>query len=293
MDSDNDEVQAAIALSFAGPEAGGDNCKRARVGDSDISSALFPELGCDASEFLEDRGLVLRHGTSLALMSLVSEWLNSSPEFQDVDPSADWDKWSARRPGLSLYYAALLDPRLDGAASVRAVLRAVLDGVPTPTPPHNPRLIIDYVCTAPESRGLGLASCLVEFATRKARLSSPPANCYVLALEESCVYWMGCGYVLEEGEALNARLNVFNDTHLLRRQGDALDAGDPADLALAQEEEGEEEGEEQEAGGEEGGESRGSGRERDAEELEDVELRAALAYSLGGVGGSGNETGAR
>ena len=41
------------------------------------------------------------------------------------------------------------------------------------------------------------------------------ANMYVLALEDSCVYWMSKGFVLEDGE-INKRLNVFPDTHLLK-----------------------------------------------------------------------------
>ena len=77
---------------------------------------------------------------------------------------------------------------------------------------------------------MGLASLLVSFVTRAAASLSPPANLYVVATEDSCVYWMGRGYVLEVSERLNARLNVFNDTHLLRQAGDPEDAGDEADL---------------------------------------------------------------
>lgn len=102
--------------------------------------------------------------------------------------------------------------------------------MPVPAPPHNARLIIDYVATALEARGMGLASLLVSFVTRAAASLSPPANLYVVATEDSCVYWMGRGYVLEVSERLNARLNVFNDTHLLRQAGDPEDAGDEADL---------------------------------------------------------------
>lgn len=252
---DDEELQAAIAFSLIGLATEGGQRKRPREdcpseaqtsSRTDRAAAFFPESGCDVSEFLEDRGLILRHGTSLSLMSLVAEWLNRSEEFSDVDPSADWQKWTGRRPGFSLYYAALLDPARDGPDSVRACLRAVLDGVPVPAPPHIPRLIIDYVCTAKCARGAGLASLLVDFASRAARLSSPPANVYVLATEDSCVYWMTAGYVLEASATLNARLNVFNDTHLLTRQGNAADPGDEADLELdgdgqSSEEEGEEE----------------------------------------------------
>ena len=55
---------------------------------------------------------------------------------------------------------------------------------------------------------------------------------------------MGKDFVLEAGRPLNARLNIFPDTHLLRRVGDPDDAGDEADLDLQvefEEEGGEEE----------------------------------------------------
>ena len=48
----------------------------------------------------------------------------------------------------------------------------------------------------------------------------------MLALEESCPFWMDKGFTLEQGRPLNARLNIFNDTHLLRLGGDPQDAGD-------------------------------------------------------------------
>ena len=248
--------------------------KRPRMGHH---SAGLPEPGTDASDFIADRALILRHGTSLQLMALVSESLNRSEEFADIDPQEDWEKWSSRRPGFSLYYAALIDPARDGADSVVAALRAVLDGVPEPTPPHQPRrLIIDYVTTAPAMRGRGLASLLVSFVLETARCVG--ANMYVLALEDSCVYWMGQGFVLEEAKNLNARLNIFPDTHLLRRSGDAADMGSPDDLALAVEE-----GEEDEAAGEEGaapggpaGDGGGGGEEEDDD---DVQLALALSLS--------------
>ena len=212
---------------------------------------VLPSLGEEASEYLAEKNLLLRHGTSLSLMSLVGTALNESEEFAEIDVSADWEKWSTRRPDFSLYYAALLDPARDGADAVQCVLRAVLDGVPSPSPPHRPRLIIDYVTTRPVARGRGLASLLVDFVVETSRACG--ANTYVLAIEESCVYWMGKDFVLEAGRPLNARLNIFPDTHLLRRVGDPGDAGDEADLDLQVEfeEEGGEEGEEGEEGGEE------------------------------------------
>ena len=246
---------------------------------------VLPSLGEEASEFLPERNLLLRHGTSLSLMSLVGTALNESEEFAEIDVSADWEKWSTRRPDFSLYYAALLDPARDGADAVQCVLRAVLDGVPSPSPPHRPRLIIDYVTTRPVARGRGLASLLVDFVVETSRACG--ANTYVLAIEESCVYWMGKDFVLEAGRPLNARLNIFPDTHLLRRVGDPDDAGDEADLDLQVEfeEEGGEEGEE--GGEEEEEEEVGDGRlvadlvddDMPARMREALELKQALELS--------------
>jgi len=168
-------------------------CSRPRTAQADGVHAhkpdrsaqhCFPPPGCEDSEWIGVRQLILRQGSSLALMADVSEWLNRSQEFSEVsflhllhpclsralrpckrtvganfavenshvpvlgacavvpracacgrcacgrccphrltiasaspfqvDPSADWDKWAARRPGFSLSYYCLIDPSLDG-----------------------------------------------------------------------------------------------------------------------------------------------------------------------------------
>lgn len=231
----------------------------------------LPPLGTDRSEWLDDRQLILRHGTSLRLMSQVTSYLNDTADFNEVDPTADWEKWTSRRPDMSLYFAAILDPTQREETSVRAVLRAVLDGVPQPRPPHRSRLIIDYVHTRPEDRGQGLASLLIDFVKGAAQAFG--ANTYVLATEDACVYWLNNGFVLETGEYIKARLAVFPDCHLLRRQGEAADLGSAEDLELV-DEEGEGEGEGGDEGGDEGG---GNGEGGDAEESD---LQAAIAASL-------------
>ena len=48
--------------------------------------AALPPPGEERSEFIEDKGVFLRHGSSLALMALVSTALNESDEFGEVDP---------------------------------------------------------------------------------------------------------------------------------------------------------------------------------------------------------------
>ena len=208
---------------------------------------MLPALGDDASEFLPDRGLILRHGSSLQLMAQVTAVLRDSQEFGDVDPAADWEKWHSRRPEFSLYYAALIDPARDGDAAILCVLRAVLDGFPEPKPPHRQRMVIDYVTTRVEARSTGLASVIVRFVLESSRLFG--ANTFVLALEESCPYWMEKGFLLDEGRPLNARLNIFSDTHLLRLHSDPADAGTEEDLELAVAMEVEGEGEEEGEGG--------------------------------------------
>lgn len=244
----------------------------------------FPALGEDTSTWLAEHSLSLRYGTSLRLMASCSAFLNASEEFAEIDPNADWEKWQLRVPNaFSLFYAAILDPmKPEGGAGVLCVLRAVLDGWPSPAPPHNARLIIDYTTTHPEHRGKGFASKLVEHVRQAC--ASIAANCYVLALEDSCVYWMEKGFVLEANPNLNARLNMFPDTHLLRLASDPSDEVSPDDLALAEEEEeeGEEEAGEAAAAAQAGGASPSpvAAGASAADADEEADLQAALALSM-------------
>lgn len=211
-------------------------------------SSSFPPLGEDASTWLAEHNLVLRYGTSLRLMAQCSSFLNSSGEFNGVDPQGDWEKWTTRLPDtFTLFYAAIVDPLMpEGSGeSVHCCLRAVLDGWPTPKEPHNSRLVIDYVACRKESQRRGFASQLVAHVRQAA--ADKRANLYVLAIEESCVWWMEKGFVLEQNANLNARLNIFPDVHLLRNAEDPHDEGSPEDLVLATEDE-EGEGEEDENG---------------------------------------------
>ena len=151
-----------------------------------------------------------------------------------------------------------------GQDAIVACLRVVLDGIPDPTPPHRPRMIIDYVTTAKHRRGTGIAGLL----TTKARADAQAcrANLYVLALESSCVYWMGHDFVLAEEKNINARLNIFPDTHLLRLASDPADVGGEDDFSLSAPPRG---------GAEEGG-----GGEEDEEEDEEEATQLAIALSL-------------
>ena len=141
--------------------------------------------------------------------------LNSSSEVNRVDPERDWKKWTKCAPdAFTLYYAALVDstdPSVDG---VHCVLRAVLDKWHDPDS-SRVRLIIDYVACRVSCRSRGLASTLVRFVTESAALRG--ADLYVLAIEDSCPWWMDQGFALVQSAHLNARLKVFSDVHLLSK----------------------------------------------------------------------------
>ena len=220
---------------------------------SAFDAGSLPPPGEERSEFIEDKGVLLRHGSSLALMALVSTALNESDEFGEVDPEDDWKKWTEGRPELKLYYGALIDPSRDGADAVACILRAVLDPSTSGRASGRNRIIIDYVTTRKAFRGKGLASAAVSFVEQAAAATG--SNCYVLALEESCTYWMGQGFILEPSKRLTARLNVFPDTHLLRRAADPPDDGEASDDQFLEarrqlEEEGSDSGEDDEDDGE-------------------------------------------
>ncbi|KAJ1451523.1 hypothetical protein M885DRAFT_529570 [Pelagophyceae sp. CCMP2097] len=224
---------------------------------AEFGGSTLPAPGDESERFLASHQCRLRFGSSLSLMALVAEALNESDDFGDVDPTADWEAWAARRPEFSLFYVALLDPDEFGAEAVLGVLRAVLD-----RQEPRARVVIDYVTTRYDKRGQGLAGAAVNFVQEVA--DAQAANVYVLALEESCVYWMSKGFCLEEGANLNARLNIFDDTHLLRRAQDPLDAGEASDLDL-----------ELESGSDDGSED-----DSDSGSEEDQGMREALNDSL-------------
>jgi hypothetical protein len=84
------------------------------------------------------------------------------------------------------------------------------------------RILIDYLYTVESARDRGIARQVIGLVLRMAREAG--AYCYVLSLEDSAVYWMEkWGFYLCEDGTLNARLNVFPDTHLLRLGSDPKD----------------------------------------------------------------------
>lgn len=241
------------------------------------SMTLLPAQGTDGSLWLEDKLLMLRHGSSLQLIAKGTEILN---ECFESDPEKDFEKWMSRGDdgGMQPYYFLLEDPALDGNDAVKVVLRAVMDGCTAESKPRvlplRPRIIIDYLFTPEKHRGQGLATLLVLTALNIAQMFG--ANCYVLAIEESVPYWMGRGFVQEEGDALKARLNIFTDTYLLRLERDIVDPGEPSDIALAIEQDGGDE--DNDDGGDDDEED--EDEEKEEEDDEDEQLRRALQASL-------------
>ena len=227
--------------------------------------------------------LIVRHGSSLRLMSQVCEFLANPTQddtFNYIDPTADHHKWSRR--GMELYYAAVVDTSssastVEGTVAEESVTAKSIGGVTTngnscrilcalraatcgisdvPSNKENdnddnggtshhtttdepsttetksskkrkynhdqqngrPRFLIDYVYTAPEFRGKGIAGLLVDRVLDIVG-KNDSTLCYVLSLEDSCVYWMEKHqFYLCQLPALNKLLNLFPDTHLLKRR---------------------------------------------------------------------------
>lgn len=93
---------------------------------------------------------------------------------------------------------------------------------------RNKKFLIDYVYTDPSSRDKGIASVLVKQVLEMAEACG--ASCFVLSLEQTAVYWMEKhGFFLCQSPSLNSRLNLFPDTHLLRRGDPSLASKDDDD----------------------------------------------------------------
>ena len=253
----------------------------------ETSFPLLPrESGNGNSSNDDDDLLIVRHGSSLRLISQVCEFLANPIQddtFNYIDPTVDHRKWSKR--GMDLYYAAVIDtttsseegePASSAAGNngssrndcrILCALRAATFGIMTE--PHNnenendpgdntgesgshqmtesstttskkrklaqkqqdnrKRFLIDYVYTAPESRGNGIAGLLVQRIlelvgkendpTTAAAATTTTTSRYVLSLEDSCVYWMEKHhFYLCQSPELNKLLNVFPDTHLLKQK---------------------------------------------------------------------------
>eukprot|EP01006_Ploeotia_vitrea_P032368 TRINITY_DN64594_c0_g2_i1.p1 TRINITY_DN64594_c0_g2~~TRINITY_DN64594_c0_g2_i1.p1 ORF type:complete len:275 (-),score=55.81 TRINITY_DN64594_c0_g2_i1:54-824(-) len=200
-------------------------------------------------------GMLLKHGTSLQLMSHASELINK--DFKS-DPTKDWEKYEKKQQRL--YYATVEDPTNND--EVVCAIRTVLEEEATD---GMSRCIIDYIHTKEGRGGQGLAKALVNFIIKLAQ--SFCMDTYVVSTEDAAAFWMKFGFVLEMDPKLREQYNVFSDTHLLglptnskgKRDSNAKLGEVSAQMDVEDEEEEEEDEEEE-----------------DPEELTDIE-RAILA----------------
>lgn len=170
--------------------------------DSSLISSVFPEAGMEQFMILED-GSMFRHGSSLRLMSQVTDVLNED-DFE-AGLTKDWEK--SQTQGRSLYFAAL---EVDGEmASVLRGSVAADDQEET-----IPKLLIDYLKTKKSFAGRGLATKIVQTTRNVAKICG--MDLFVLALESSAVFWLKRGFILEKSAPLNKRFNSFSDTFLLK-----------------------------------------------------------------------------
>ena len=146
------------------------------------------------------------------------------------------------------------------------------------------RVIVDYMFTVPTARGAGHAARLLNFVQNLAQTLQ--GNVYVLALEESSPFFVDRAFVLEASEGLQARLNVFPDTHLLAWSQNMLPERFTAESAAAaagedmDEENGDEPDEDDEDQEDEDDDEEEQREEEEEEENEDdAALQQALAIS--------------
>lgn len=102
------------------------------------------------------------------------------------------------------------------------------------------RVVIDYMFTSETARGAGHAGRLLGWV--REWCAAHNANLYVLALEDSCPFFLDRGFILETLPGVQRRLNGFTDTHLLRlaanRMPEPLFDDADADAGAEEEEDG-------------------------------------------------------
>jgi GNAT superfamily N-acetyltransferase len=158
----------------------------------DARRMILPKMRRDFREF---SALTIEHGSSLSLIAQGTQLLNE--EFSEADLEADWRKWE--RIGARMYFFSVVDGGVESAGGPpRCVLRALLDGDESLIASNSTsasdaqqcgfRIVIDYLHTAPQHQGRGHAARLLELVLATAR--SLGANVFVLALEDSCPFWL-------------------------------------------------------------------------------------------------------
>ena len=150
---------------------------------------------------------MLRHGASLLLMTECSDLINQHGKFRRLDPSKDWKK--SERKGQTLHYIAL-QTDFGLVCSCRCFFDAE-------------NFVIEYITTHSDCRGHRYATTVVDFVKQLA--DAHALTLYVIAIEESCSYWMEQGFYLCRDEALAKQYNCYDDTHLLRLTPSCLNCG--------------------------------------------------------------------
>ena len=298
--ADDDELARAIAMSLQPYEASAasttyvsgaslqpsprSSAAKRRKSDEECDEELVlaapgearrVRLGACVQSHRQRPAITLEHGSSLALISKATSVLNQ--EFTEMDPEADWAKWQAL--GATIYFFVVAEEG-DPSRAPCCVLRTVLDGDfstadsdgfaclsqgtrDSPSASCARRVVVDYLFTAEAARGKGHAARLLECAREMSRRSA--ANLLVLAIEESCPYWVQQGFILDDGP-INKRINRFPDTHLLKLPTNRPDSFPAAVSSSSEEEDEAKGGEEQE--------------EEKEEEEDDQQLQQALIASM-------------
>ena len=138
--------------------------------------------------------ILITHGTSLMLMKAVTECLQSS-DLHNINPTKDWKKGKKRN--LNNYYAFASTQLVECASCARLLYNA-------------DTLIIEYLYTIPEARGLGIGKMMVDFC----RTLVDSRALHVIATEDACAYWMKLGFVWDQSVDSKS-LKEFNDTYFL------------------------------------------------------------------------------
>jgi hypothetical protein len=178
-------------------------------------SATLPPAGEDALVILGAH--VIRHGSSLRLISKASEAINDA---FDSDPEKEFSKYA--EGGCQLYYVVSEDEQEKITCALRCILAST-------------SIIIDYVHTDKGHRGRGLARLTTTFVINLAHAHQ--MNCFVVSTEDAASYWMGLSFVLEENPRLCKKYNNFSDTYLLRLPSNSHEAwfqtGDQVEIMLS------------------------------------------------------------
>eukprot|EP00929_Paragymnodinium_shiwhaense_P088489 TRINITY_DN48802_c0_g1_i1.p1 TRINITY_DN48802_c0_g1~~TRINITY_DN48802_c0_g1_i1.p1 ORF type:complete len:339 (-),score=65.18 TRINITY_DN48802_c0_g1_i1:22-1038(-) len=208
---------------------------------ADSASGWLQTFDRDAVDLTQfgDFGCQLRYGTSMGLVAKASQLIND--EFSS-NPNRDVLRQSRKGRSLLFCVAERLNDtaaKTDVICAARAIMEdhAAIDGTR--------RVILDYMHTRKSERGLGHGSRMTVFFKELAKSSK--ADLYVLAVENSCPFWMAQGFVLEQDPQLVKAYSCFTDAHLLKLPTNESGSVDRAFHAEALNRQGTEDDEDDEA----------------------------------------------